>query len=182
MIKVALDFDNVLADTMTAWINIFNKKYSREIKKSDIIKWKFWPLLKIRKKKAYEIFNLVWENWEELRPIEENIGTLIEKLRTFSQVDIVTSAGRDVKKWLKFHGVKYNKLIYNSKRANLNYDIFVDDSPDEAVILGNYKKCCLLYNQPWNQENKETYEFCRYDTIFRITCINDALDYIKKLP
>jgi 5'(3')-deoxyribonucleotidase len=54
--KVALDFDNVLADTMSAWIKIYNKKYSKVIEKSDIIEWKFWSLLKIQREEGYEIF------------------------------------------------------------------------------------------------------------------------------
>jgi 5'(3')-deoxyribonucleotidase len=178
MTKVALDFDNVLADTMNAWLNIFNKRYSREIKKSDIIKWKFWPLLKIRRKTAYQIFNLVWENWEELPPIEENIASRVEKLSATSRVDIVTSARGDVKQWLKFQGIKYNELIYTKQKSNLKYDFFIDDSPDEALDLGREGKPCLLYDQPWNQENRETYVFSNHDAIFRITCIDEAIDHI----
>lgn len=31
-LKIALDFDNVLADTTGAWISYYNKKYNKNIK------------------------------------------------------------------------------------------------------------------------------------------------------
>jgi 5'(3')-deoxyribonucleotidase len=180
MIKVALDFDNVLADTMTAWINIYNEKYSKRVKKSDIIAWEFWPILKIQKEEADEIFKSVWTNWEELHPIEEDIGLMVDRLRTSCELDIVTAAKGHVKEWLRHHGVNYNKLVYSSNKTSLDHKVFIDDSPDDALILGINKQVCLLYNQPWNQPHKDKYPFFKHNSIFRVTRIEDAIDHVEK--
>lgn len=172
MIKVALDFDNVLADTMSAWIKIYNKKYSKVIEKSDIIKWKFWSLLKIQREEAYEIFGLVWANWEELHPTEENIGLKIDKLNASCELDIVTSAQGDVKDWLKLNDVKYNNLIYTSEKAKLDYDIFIDDSPDEALKISKNERLCFLYDQPWNSN-------IRGRKIARVRNLVEATELVK---
>lgn len=169
---MALDFDNVLADTMSAWIKIYNKKYAKVIEKSDIIEWKFWSLLKIQREEAYEIYDLVWANWKELHATEENIGLTIDKLKATCVIDIVTSAQGDVKEWLKLNDVKYNNLIYTSEKAKLDYDIFIDDSPEEALKLDKNKRLCFLYDQPWNSN-------ITGKKIVRVRNLVEAMELIK---
>jgi uncharacterized protein len=184
MKRIALDFDNVLADTMTGWINYYNKKYNVNLRKSDITLWKFWELKTIGMEKAdaYRIFDLVWYEWQELEPLEENVGLIVDKIKNLAELDIVTATKGEIMEWLKFHGVKYRELIKTDsiKKADLDYDIFIDDSPDDALELGERKKICLLYDQPWNQPSETKYLYSNYNTVFRIKKLEQVIDFIDE--
>lgn len=185
MKKIALDFDNVLADTMTAWINYYNKQYNSNLRKSDVTLWKFWELESIgmTRENAYKIFDEVWFKWQDLNPLEKNIGLIVEGLRKLAEVHIVTATLGDITEWLKFHEVRYDgfKRTDYSEKPGLKYDIFIDDSPDDALELGMRGKVCLLYDQPWNQPHQTKYLFDDYNTIFRITRLDESLDFIGKM-
>jgi 5'(3')-deoxyribonucleotidase len=183
--KIALDFDNVLADTMTGWINYYNKQFGRSLKKADITLWKFWELKSIGMEKgdSDRIFEEVWFRWQELRPLESNVGSTVKKLGELGDLDIVTAAKGEINEWLRFHNVRHKNLIKtrSSKKAELDYDIFIDDSPDDALEFGKRKKVCLLYDQPWNQPNETQYLYKEYSTIFRIKKLEEALDFIARM-
>lgn len=181
--KIAVDFDNVLADTMTSWIDYYNKQYNKYLNKKDITIWEFWKLEKIalEREESFKIFHLVWHNWQILPSIEPNIGKVVDKLRSFAKVDIVTATQGKIINWLTYHKINYNELIKitDSKKAELDYDIFIDDSPSDALEIGKLKKICLLYDQPWNQPDQKSL-FSNYNTIYRINCLDEALYYIHK--
>ena len=81
----------------------------------------------------------------------------IKELAEVGHVDIVTarelSTDNFVKNWLKLHGVKYENyvsVIDGTMKADLDYDLFIDDSPLNAEKFQKNKKNFLIYSQPWN--------------------------------
>src|SRR5687768_6053657 len=92
VLKVALDFDSVLADTMSSWVKIYNKKYNKFISKSDIKSWDFCSSLGISEQDMFEIFHVCWSDWKDLSPTEENIEKTVEEISKISNTEIVTSA------------------------------------------------------------------------------------------
>jgi uncharacterized protein len=173
-VKVALDFDNVLADTMTSWIDHFNKVYGKQLRKSEIVTWEFWESLEISFEETFRIYSIVWKNWQYLKPTEKNIHNFVNKLYEISRLDIVTSAKGDVSMWLKKYNIKYNNLVYNNEKTLLDYDIFIDDSPIDAMKISNINKICLFYDQPWN---KKIYG----PNIIRINNLKSVLIEVKKI-
>ena len=162
MIKVAVDFDNVLADTMIWWINYYNKKYHASLTKAEIKTWDFWKQLLISKEQAYAIFDFVWSDWKNLPPTEENIAKKVEEINNIAEVDIVTSVEEihigDLRSWLSRRSVCYHRLVpcKIQEKSRLGYHIFIDDSPDLAhqIELTRESKMCFLYDQPWNSNIK----------------------------
>jgi 5'(3')-deoxyribonucleotidase len=175
MVKIALDFDNVLADTMNVWIKYYNETYGKSKTKRDIKRWEFWIDLGISETEAFRIFDEVWSDLENLPLMEKNAGVITKELATIAEIDIVTAVKAKIKSWLDRKGIIYNDIVYGYKKTHLDYSIFIDDSPSLAEELSN-EKICLLYNQPWNQNmSKET------KNIIRIYSLNDALNYIRML-
>jgi 5'(3')-deoxyribonucleotidase len=173
MTRIALDFDNVLADTMNVWIKYYNNIYKKSITKQDIKKWDFWIDLEIPETEAFRIFDKVWSDLERLPLIEKNAGIVIRELATMTEIDIVTAVKAKIKPWLDTNGIFYNEIVYGYKKTHLNYSIYIDDSPSLAAELSD-EKVCLLYNQPWNQNIGE-----KNRNIIRIYSLKDALHYVK---
>lgn len=161
--RIAVDLDGVLANSMKAWLKIWYEETGQLIEFNRLSDWSFWRELNIDEETFTEILNKAWERWIEIPPTEENIGEKVLRLRTLGRTDIVTARSRNTEscalKWLNHNRVNFDKYVWvkNSEaKADLEYDVFIDDSPSLAELLKNTRKLLLLYSQPWNRSIKES--------------------------
>lgn len=164
--SIAVDFDCVLSDTVKKWVQIFNQDYSEKynlhLSYNQIKEWDFHEGFGITKDDSREIFNQCWMKWNSLEPTE---FMLSHKTKTLSDMydglDVVTAVNpiheESVKKFLKKYKIKYDKIVFSENKEELDYVIFIDDSPDNAKKMFDCGKSVLLYNQLWNIdiENKQ---------------------------
>jgi len=179
MLKLALDFDSVLSDTMVNWVQKFNKRKDTSLTKNDVISWTFWNDFDISIDEAFDIFAEVWSDWKNLPPTEHNLQDKVMKLTKICSIDVVTAVQKNylqyIKKWLNDKGIIYENFVSSdSTKANLDYDVFIDDSPSIAQKSSQIGKICLLYDQPWNRK-------VTGKNIIRIKNLNDAYEFIKKI-
>jgi uncharacterized HAD superfamily protein len=154
---IALDLDGVLCDSMGSWVRIWNSRHPhRQITVEDIREWDFWKGLGISREEFNAVFDEVWRGWRDLAPLEDDIGGKVARLSALGRVDIVS--GRTprhlpyVKSWLKRHKIRYSSLILGvSRKSSLNHDVFIDDSPVEALSIAETARYVLLRDQPWNR-------------------------------
>jgi len=179
-LKIALDVDGVLADVIESWINYNNKKRPKLIKE-EIKKWDFWRYHRINRYDFYKELSLCWENWKSIPPTEKNLSKTTKKLATIGQLDIVTARERStnnyVRNWLRHFDItfdNYVSVIDGTMKANLDYDVFIDDSPLNADRFLKNKKKILLYNQPWNEE-------FQYKDLYRIYSLSEGLDFLTSV-
>ena len=139
----------------------------------------FWKKFKINRYDFYEELSTCWKNWNTIPPTEDNLSIITENLSNFGQVDIVTareiSTDPFVKNWLKQHDITYHNyvsVIDGPMKANLDYDIFIDDSPLNAIKFLERKKNVFLYSQPWNQNISNP-------NIQRISTLSEAVEKLK---
>lgn len=154
--KIGLDVDGVLADVIDTWLS-YSNKIRPEILRSQISEWDFWKRHKINKFDFYTELSYCWRSWENIPPTENNLASATDQLSNLGTVDIVTarddSTHNDVKKWLKFHKIKFKNyvgVIEGTEKSKLDYDIFIDDSPLNAKSMLEKGKAVILYSQPWN--------------------------------
>jgi uncharacterized HAD superfamily protein len=95
------------------------------------------------------------------------------------QEDIVTAIERStdsfVKNWLNHHNISYDNyvsVIDGPMKADLDYDVFIDDSPLNAVQFLKNNKKVILYSQPWNQHVSE-------NQLHRVSNLLEAIEKIK---
>jgi len=153
-LKIALDFDSVLSDTMTLWVAKYNEKYNKKHTKANVTKWEFWDDFGISLEEAKSIFRITWEDWENLCPTEKDLSKTTYQLNNIAQVDIVTSVEKThenyVKKWLEKHNITYKDIVItNHDKHEHDYDIFIDDDPK---LPGKVKSRCFVYHQEWNRD------------------------------
>ncbi|MGY5141482.1 MAG: 5' nucleotidase, NT5C type [Nitrosopumilus sp.] len=155
--KIALDVDGVLADVIVSWIEINNQNRTK-ISKNDVTSWDFWKQFNIDRFDFYSELSKCWENWNEIPPTEKNLQQSTKLLNQNATVDIVTAREQYtdtfVKNWLNHFNISYDNyvsVIDGTMKADLDYDLFIDDSPLNAEKFTLKNKKFLLYNQPWNQ-------------------------------
>lgn len=180
--KIALDVDGVLADIIFVWLDEYNKTHKKSATKDDIVQWDFWKELGYDKYKFYEELSGCWSRWIEVPPMEHDIADAVEKLHSVGIVDIVTArdeaSTKYVKQWLEHNGIKYNDYVAVARgrdKADLDYGIFIDDSPNNVVSIVSKGKNALLYDQPWNKSITDS-------KIVRIKKLEEAVNVIADLP
>jgi len=177
--RIALDVDGVLADVIQTWL-IYNNKIRKSITKNEITEWNFWEKFQINRFDFYKELSTCWKSWKEIPPTEEKLSTIINELSKFGTIDIVTARERStdefVKNWLKSQKIIYQNyvsVIDGPKKALLDYDVFIDDSPLNATKIIDADKKILLYSQPWNLNIDNS-------SILRIDTLSDAKKYLQE--
>jgi len=178
--KIALDVDGVLADVIQSWLNYSNSK-RQKISKHEISNWDFWKKFQINRYDFYAELSSCWKKWHSIPPTEENLSLFTKNLSKLGQVDIVTARERStdsfVKNWLKHHKVSFDNyvsVIDGPMKADLDYDVFIDDSPLNASKIIQQNKKIILYSQPWNTNISE-------NNIHRIKNLSEAIEKINTL-
>lgn len=162
LLRVALDVDGVLADVMSAWLEHTNPGRLVPLSKSDMNNWDFWARHGIKKRDFYAQLDACWDKWMHLPPTEDNLARATSALsRLADTLDIVTARSHitnsHVKAWLEHYNITYDKYVQVAAgwmKADLEYDVFIDDSPVNADAFVKNKKRVVLYDQPWNADVK----------------------------
>jgi len=177
--KIALDVDGVLADVIKSWLH-YNNSRRRIITKNEITEWDFWKKFDIKPDEFDYELSFCWKSWKKIPPTENELSNTVCELANLGIVDIVTAREHStdvyVKNWLKTQNIAYHKYVSveeGSKKVELNYDIYIDDSPLNAKKIANSRKNILLYSQPWNLTIRDS-------RIKRIEKLIDAVKIIKE--
>ncbi|MFW6009063.1 MAG: 5' nucleotidase, NT5C type [archaeon] len=172
---VGLDIEGTLVELHKEVLKHYNQKNNTNLKKEDF-DWHFnnVPMSlsefhKISREKIWKKNEL-----DNIPFTEKNIPSKVNKLNKKYEVNIVT--GRKLKerlkKWAENIGIKYNNfhIKCSKNKTNLDYDIYIDDSP---VILKNLKKDqeLFLYSQPWNKQ----IDTSEYENVVRIEKISEII-------
>ena len=163
--KLAIDFDGVLCNTIQKWIEIFNSDYSRKydnlkLSYNQITEFDFYKKFNITHDDSRQIFQTCWESWDTLQPTEFFLDQKTKKLSELCDgMDVVTANNPTneeyLVKFLQKYSIKYDDIIFEENKESLNYDIFIDDSPINTQKILHSGKSVFLYNQPWNQNIAE---------------------------
>ena len=105
----------------------------------------------------------------------KDLGYKITFLSARDQYDAVFQETHD---WLVKHKYKFDGVLcfQRNKIEPINefkIDLLIDDNPNEIKEVSEKGIECLLFDQPWNKEIKET------DKIKRVNNWKEVLNYIK---
>jgi len=178
--RIAIDLDGVLANSMASWLRIWNERHSPRLRYEDIDEWDFWRKIGIDERRFSEIFNEAWEGWASIPPMEDDLPSKLRSMRMLGKVDVVTGRPRSntpyIKSWLRMHSIPYDDLkVGVSSKARFPHIVFVDDSPANAREIALTGRLVLLRDQPWNRDVRET------RLIRRVTDLGEAIEVIESL-
>ncbi len=182
MLRIALDVDGVLADTMRLWLRLWNKRSGQKLGYDELVEWDFWKRLRISGEEFMELMKKAWTMWRELPPTEPNLSKKVSMLKSFGRVDIVTARPREVEKytlrWLEAHRIPYDGYIWmrsSGVKATLDYDVFIDDSPLMVDGCAMRARLLLLYDRPWNRGILENVH------VRRVKSLDEAYQILKEM-
>lgn len=192
--KIALDFDGVLSHTMKRWVAVFNsqksQKYTngKDISLRDIDKWAFFEKWGMPVDEAFEVFGKAWSNYRMLEPMEQDLYQKTKMLNNLAhgELDIVTTVLEEyipnIEQWLSMQRVQYRNVVRSDKKYELDYDVFIDDSPKNVNEIFEAGKIVLMYNQPWNRHIKPSeYSSINEGELYMIYNLYHAVDVIRSL-
>lgn len=174
MLRVSLDVDDVVANidpVIIKYLNLIRGKVDW-----DRSRWEFSG--GITKEIYMEIYKLVWHVHND--EIKSNVRK--EKLRKFVKdfkVDLVTArADSDIpplKEWLNRNFGELDINIINvksvSEKLNLDYDIYIDDSPQ--AYDPNKNALFFIINKPWNER------MILGGNAIKVNGLEEAIDFLE---
>lgn len=186
-LRIAVDLDGVLADTMVTFCRILNHRHSTNFTANSFVQWNAWKIAHITKDEFFRTLDEAWFEWENIPPVEEEIGARVNRICAIGRVDVVTGRSQETaqpaKSWLEKYKVPYERFVRtaNTKgKANLSYDVFIDDSADlMSLVACSLDRWGILYTQPWNRNAKEMPKIFRVEGWKQIPALLEQVSATK---
>lgn len=158
-LKIAVDLDGVLAESMFVWCDRANEELGTQLKIEDIDSWSWWKKLPISKDDFYRILDESWDEWEAIPSTEPDIAEKVARAEKFGNLDIVTGRSKRTveaaRSWVDNQNIRYRNFVRVlgwRDKIFLNYDVYIDDAPDLMPLISRSPSAWgILYERPWNR-------------------------------
>ena len=158
-LKIAVDLDGVLAESMLVWCERANKEFGTRLSMEHIDSWSWWKRTPISKDDFYRILDESWDEWSAIPPTEPQIAEKVARIEKFGDLDIVTGRSKRTVKaardWVDSQKVRYRSFVRVfgwRDKILLDYDVYIDDAPDLMPLISHSPTAWgVLYERPWNR-------------------------------
>ncbi len=144
--RIAVDLDGVLAETMEAWCKRANEFLGTSFTLADLDTWAAWRKLGISREQFFQFLDEAWDDWENIPPTEPRLAEKVRKISRSGQIDVVTGRSKEnvnaAENWLAEHKILYERFIRVpgwKDKIFLNYDVYIDDAPDSDPTILPYR-------------------------------------------
>jgi len=191
MLPIYVDFDDVLADTTSAFLKILKLEFGKSVNFEDIFSFDLKASFDLSESEFEHFFQRVHqpEVIMEFAPIEGAVGVLEEWVKLGYQISIVTgrltSAYAASLDWLSKHKVPYHSFMMVDKYSRENIDtkiavsmeefsemkfsLAVEDSAKMALHLSQKMGIPVaLIDRPWNRRANLNPKISRYTSWYGI--------------
>lgn len=171
-LKVAVDLDGVLAETMEAWCRRANEFLGTNYTISDLDTWASWRKLGINRDQFFQFLDEAWDEWETIPPTEPGLAAKVRKIGRLGRIDIVTGRSKEsvraAKLWLADQEIDYRRFVRVPSwkdKIFLDYDVYIDDAPELMPLISrNPMMWGILYSRPWNRTVPELRRIFRVES------------------
>lgn len=185
---IAVDIDNVLADTDDVVRRLIRDLFDVHSTRDEITTWEYSSSLPITAEQERQVFNTLHR--EYLSSIPDVPGAIagMSHLRTLAPIWIITarpewsrSATED---WLTSFGFVYDTLLFSASKSNIAVPaiFFIDDNPETANQLIAKSKRIFLMDRPWNRDILDSELLTRVSSWSDIQRRADDLPQINRSP
>ncbi len=158
-LKIAVDLDGVLAESMLVWCERANKEFGTRAKIEDLDGWSSWKKFSISKDDFYRILDESWDDWREIPPTEPDMAEKVARIEKLGELDIVTGRSKRTveaaRSWVDNQKVRYRRFVRVlgwRDKILLDYDVYIDDAPDLMPLISHSARAWgVLYERPWNR-------------------------------
>ncbi len=175
-LRIAVDLDGVLAETMEAWCRIANERFGTRLKLEDLDTWTSWRKTGITQDQFFEVLDATWDAWEGIPPTEPDLAKKVARVEKLASLDIVTGRSKktveSAKQWLSHHKIPYERFIRVQgwrDKVFLKYDVYIDDAPELMPLISrNPVMHGILYERPWNRDVPDMARVSKVDSWVKI--------------
>ena len=158
-LKIAVDLDGVLAESMLVWCERANKEFGTRFRIEGLDSWSSWKRSPMSKDDFYRILDESWDDWQEIPPTEPEIAEKVARIEKFGDLDIVTGRSKRTveaaRSWVDNQKVRYHRFVRVlgwRDKILLDYDVYIDDAPDLMPLISRSPTARgVLYERPWNR-------------------------------
>ena len=156
--KLALDLDDVLRDSLTPMINKFKAEYPEladQVK--PITAWDLHQFFPIGK----EIYRLWFGPWcqdcFEFGDIYDGVHEFIKALKNQGHmVYLLTSQPRGAEHytlaWVDRHAIQHDGILFCHDKGVTRFDVLLDDGQHNLEAVAKNGTVPIAFDRPWNQE------------------------------
>jgi uncharacterized HAD superfamily protein len=170
---IAIDIDEVLADTLNHFIFLYNQKFKTSFKRDDFYTFNWWEVLGLTKEEFKKVFTQIVGQgfFSELATIA-GAKEGVKRLQKKHELAVVTSRPRIVsaatKAWLDKHFPDVFSKVYFTREVilgpnikdkdeicqEIGADLIIEDEFEFAEDCAQENILVLLFDNPWNREFK----------------------------
>ena len=160
MATVSLDVEGTLADAHGRLLAVYNDRHGTDHELADMNDW-HW----VREELDYDEFmSITQREWAEnhgaIEPLEDGLAKAVDRLCERHTVDVVTArrgVEDEMQEWLDDRGMDsyrdFHSIDPSSTKATMGYDIYIDDKPGLADMLGD-GQIQYVIRQPYNRDSR----------------------------
>ena len=174
--RIAIDADDTVMSQIDVLLPLLNWHLGTKIEKKDVV-WNFFLSTPEMTKAFWGVYDLYDMKKVYLRrampPTDSYAFPVIRELQKLGHIVEIVTRNKEasvphIHDWMWMHGVEIevraiqrakvsidangNEKDNTGKKADLPYDIFIDDSPMVVdPIVADPSKTLILYAQPWNR-------------------------------
>jgi len=149
---LGFDYDQVVSNTMVAWLGMYNKDFKDNLQPGQITSWDIQDFVKKEAKSRILEYIDYSEVFEMSHPIDgalEGINYLKSKGNEIKFIT-VNNPNHIKEKWLKKYGLieNSNQLFVTKSKKDIACDFLVDDKLENLLEIDGIG---ILFTQPHNQ-------------------------------
>lgn len=179
--KIIFDVDNVLADSIGAFIEKIKLQYDVEIDRMRITNPKLIGSVNLKPNEIFEMQTSCWKDYRSISLLDPEIIDLLVFLKQERYEILIASSSprrnwENMERWLKYKGLVYDSfhgIPYGGHKSAIDASYLVDDSLDEIYAFIKNLTVGILFAQPWNQS------YIKDPMIYRISTVNQILSIVK---
>lgn len=169
-LKIILDCDGVLADTIKKVLHLYNNEYNLNFKKEDIVAW---DMTKIQKPgtSLTKYFNQRGF-FRDLDPMEDAQKYVKKLLEDGHEVFVATASPleglEDKLLWLRenFGFIPESNIVFIQRKDLLYGDIILDDALHN--LENSQCEFKVVFDQPWNRDRREFLRVRNWEQFYKL--------------
>lgn len=171
-LRIILDCDGVLADTVKKVLLLYNNEYGLNFKREDIVTW---DMCKIQKPGTnltkYFTQKGFFRNLEPMKDAQKYAKALKEDGHELFVATASPLEGLEDKLiWLRenYEFIPQQNIIFAERKDLLSADIILDDGLHNLV--NSQCRFKVVFDQPWNREDNNFLRVYNWEEFYRLVC------------
>lgn len=172
--KIGVDLDEILSDTLTTLLEFYNNLYKTSFKKEDFYTYSYWEIWGGTREDSINLINKYYEtnNPTDIKTIKRSFEAVSKLKELGHELHIITGRSESFKErtetWLNKHypnifsSINYantfnadeNEKFKSDICKNIGVEIFIEDDPYHIQKCSDAGIKVLFIDYPWNK-NKE---------------------------